>query len=64
MGGDFAPEAAVKGAVMAVNELGADSHIVLFGDEEQIKAIEGRLQLKKSGDTEESSGGSSASRVF
>ena len=39
MGGDFAPEAAVKGAVMAVNELGADSHIVLFGDEEQIKAI-------------------------
>jgi glycerol-3-phosphate acyltransferase PlsX len=39
MGGDFAPEAAVKGAVMAVNELGADSHIVLFGDEEQIKPI-------------------------
>ena len=39
MGGDFAPEAAVKGAVMALNELSADSHIVLFGDEEQIKAI-------------------------
>ena len=39
MGGDFAPEAAVKGAVMALNELGADSQIVLFGDEEQIKAI-------------------------
>ena len=39
MGGDFAPEAAVKGAVMAVNELGADSHIVLFGDKEQIEAI-------------------------
>lgn len=32
--------------------------------DEQIKAIEGRLQLKKGGDTEESSGGSSGSRVF
>ena len=32
--------------------------------EEQIKAIEGRLQLKKGGDNAESSGGSSASRVF
>ena len=39
MGGDFAPEAAVKGAVMAAGELDNDSHIVLFGDEEQIKAI-------------------------
>lgn len=39
MGGDFAPEAAVKGAAMAVNETGEDSRIVLFGDEERIRAI-------------------------
>lgn len=39
MGGDFAPEAAVKGAVMALEELGAQSRIVLFGDEEKIRAI-------------------------
>lgn len=39
MGGDFAPEAAVKGAVMALDGLSADSRIVLFGDEEQIRAI-------------------------
>lgn len=39
MGGDFAPEAAVKGAAMAVAEIGSDSRIVLFGDEERIRAI-------------------------
>ena len=39
MGGDYAPEAAVKGAVMALEELGAESRIVLFGDEEKIRAI-------------------------
>ena len=39
MGGDFAPEAAVKGAVMALNELHDDSRIVLFGDEERIKEL-------------------------
>ena len=33
MGGDFAPEAAVKGAVMALDAIGADSRIVRFGDE-------------------------------
>ena len=32
MGGDFAPEAAVNGAVMALSEIGADSRITLFGD--------------------------------
>jgi glycerol-3-phosphate acyltransferase PlsX len=32
-GGDFAPEAAVKGAVLALDALGGDSRIVLFGDE-------------------------------
>lgn len=39
MGGDFAPEAAVKGAVMALSAVGSDSRIVLFGDEEKIKAV-------------------------
>ncbi|MGN0006875.1 MAG: phosphate acyltransferase [Alistipes sp.] len=36
MGGDFAPEAAVKGAVLALSEIGADSRITLFGDEKRI----------------------------
>lgn len=43
------------------------SLILDLNREDQIKAIEGRLQLKKGGDNEESSGGSggsSASRVF
>lgn len=39
MGGDFAPEAAVKGAVMALDAIGPDSRIVLFGDEAKIKAV-------------------------
>ena len=39
MGGDFAPEAAVKGAVMALEAVGAESRIVLFGSEEQIRAV-------------------------
>ena len=39
MGGDFAPEAAVKGAVMALDAIGADSRIVLFGDEQKIKSV-------------------------
>ena len=39
MGGDFAPEAVVKGALMALPELAEGSTIVLFGDEKQIKAI-------------------------
>lgn len=38
MGGDFAPEAVVKGAVMALEAIGGDSRIVLFGDEEKIVA--------------------------
>ena len=36
MGGDFAPEAAVKGAVMAVDAIGDECRIVLFGDEDRI----------------------------
>ena len=39
MGGDFAPEAAVKGAIMALGALGNDSRIVLYGDESAIRAI-------------------------
>ncbi|MEG1621825.1 MAG: phosphate acyltransferase PlsX [Alistipes sp.] len=39
MGGDFAPDAAVKGAVMAAEACSADSRIVLFGDEAKIRAI-------------------------
>lgn len=39
MGGDFAPEAAVKGAVMALDAMEAESRIVLFGDRTQIEAV-------------------------
>jgi len=39
MGGDFAPEAAVKGAAAAADRIGADSRIVLFGDERRIREI-------------------------
>ncbi len=39
MGGDFAPEAAVKGAIMALDKIGSESRIVLFGDEQRIKAV-------------------------
>lgn len=39
MGGDFAPEAAVKGAVLALEAMSAESRIVLFGDEARIKDV-------------------------
>ncbi len=39
MGGDYAPEAAVKGAIAALDAIGAESRIVLFGDEQQIRDI-------------------------
>lgn len=39
MGGDFAPEAVVKGAVQALDALGAESRIVLFGDEKRIREL-------------------------
>ena len=39
MGGEYAPEAAVKGAVMALDAIGSDSRVVLFGDEEKIKSV-------------------------
>ncbi len=39
MGGDFAPEVAVKGAIMSLDALSEDSRIVLYGDSEQIASI-------------------------
>ena len=39
MGGDFAPEVAVKGAILALDEIGASCRIVLFGNEERIREI-------------------------
>lgn len=39
MGGDYAPEAAVKGAIMALEAIGEDTRIVLFGDKERILEI-------------------------
>ncbi|MBE6194919.1 MAG: phosphate acyltransferase PlsX [Rikenellaceae bacterium] len=39
MGGDFAPEVVVKGAVMALDAIAEDCRIVLFGDKEEIRSI-------------------------
>lgn len=39
MGGDFAPDAVVKGAVLSLKELPEDVTIVLIGDEEKITSI-------------------------
>ena len=39
MGGDFAPEAAVKGAVAAAGRIATDSRIVLFGDRGRITEL-------------------------
>ncbi len=39
MGGDYAPSAVVKGAIMAASEIGDDSKIVLFGDKAQIEQV-------------------------
>ncbi len=36
MGGDFAPEAAVQGAIMALDAIDANSRITLFGDKQRI----------------------------
>lgn len=44
MGGDFAPEAAVLGAILAHKDLSNDDRLVLIGDERQIKEI---LQKEK-----------------
>ncbi len=39
MGGDFAPDAVVSGAILAQKQLSADQRIVLFGDENQIVSL-------------------------
>ena len=39
MGGDFAPEVAVEGAVMALAKIDKESRIVLFGDEKRIREL-------------------------
>lgn len=48
MGGDYAPEAIVKGAALGRKNLPEDAHIVLIGDEGQIKA-----ELSKIGEPED-----------
>lgn len=39
MGGDFAPDAVVSGAILAQKQLSADQRIVLFGDQNQIISL-------------------------
>ena len=39
MGGDFAPEAAVMGAIAAAAAIGEDCRIVLFGAKDQIEVL-------------------------
>ena len=39
MGGDFAPEVAVEGAVMALKKIKSGSRIVLFGDDKRIREL-------------------------
>jgi len=48
MGGDFAPEAAVLGAILAHNERPEEDSIVLIGDQEQIRSL-----LKREGIAED-----------
>ena len=45
MGGDFAPEATVLGAIAALREIEPESRIVLFGDKDRITAILEREQV-------------------
>lgn len=39
MGGDYAPKAAVEGAILALAEIDSESRIVLFGDKAQILEV-------------------------
>ena len=39
MGGDYAPQAVVSGAIKASGLIGRDSKIVLFGDKVRIEEI-------------------------
>ncbi len=47
MGGDFAPEVAIEGAVMSLKLLNKESRIVLYGDEKRIREL-----IKKHGANE------------
>ena len=47
MGGDFAPEVAIEGAVMSLKLLDKESRIVLYGDEKRIREL-----IKKHGASE------------
>ena len=49
MGGDFAPEVAIEGAIMSLNFLDKESRIVLYGDEQRIREL-----IKKHGASEDS----------
>ena len=51
MGGDFAPEATLSGAVLARKELPDDSELVLFGDQERIHEVATREGYDLSGFT-------------
>ncbi|NJO68672.1 MAG: phosphate--acyl-ACP acyltransferase, partial [Bacteroidetes bacterium] len=39
MGGDFAPDVTIKGAILAHKQLPSDVEIVLFGDEKTIREL-------------------------
>lgn len=39
MGGDYAPEAVVKGAILALKDLSEDAVIVLIGDKDRIQSV-------------------------
>ncbi|MBQ5737782.1 MAG: phosphate acyltransferase PlsX [Alistipes sp.] len=39
MGGDFAPEVAIEGAIMSLKHIANDSRIVLFGDQNRISEL-------------------------
>lgn len=49
MGGDFAPEAIVKGAVLAQKELSSDDKIVLFGHQNEIEKVLSEVGFKGEG---------------
>ncbi len=51
MGGDFAPEATLSGAVLARKDLPDETELVLFGDQDQIKVIATRERYDLSGFT-------------
>ncbi|MBC7448700.1 MAG: phosphate acyltransferase PlsX [Hymenobacteraceae bacterium] len=48
MGGDFAPDAIVEGAVMAAKELPADAKVVLIGDQARLEAALRRVGAQPS----------------